>query len=113
MNAAVKKNDELKGSPSTEINKKTICVLQITRIGDVIQTCQACAKLKEVHPEIRLVLIARAQFVRPLKFITDQIFDKVYSINSSLFIDEKIPELEKLPRTRSRVQVEPIDRPSF
>ena len=86
MNTAVKETDELSSSHSTQDRTKTICVMQITRIGDLIQTCQACAELKQVHPEIRIILIAREQFIKPLKFLTDNIFDKIYSINSSLFI---------------------------
>jgi len=100
MNAAVKKTDELNNFLSTDTTSKTICVLQITRIGDLIQSCQACEELKKVHPEIRLVLIAREQFVRPLKFITDQIFDRVYLINSSMFINEKVDENIELAKEK-------------
>jgi len=60
---------------------KTVALIQITRIGDILQTCHTAQLLKINHPNFRIVLIARKQFVEPIKFIVDQTFDKVYQLD--------------------------------
>lgn len=77
MNAKVKEIHESK-------NKiHTIAIIQLTRIGDLIQTAQSVSDLKSLHPEYRLILIARSQFAKPLRFLLEQYFDKIYYLNSS------------------------------
>jgi len=89
MNIVARNNSELTKPDKLKDEKKTICVLQITRIGDLIQTFQACETLKKTHPEIRLILIARKQFAKPLDFLSKNIFDKVYLISSNLFFSNE------------------------
>jgi ADP-heptose:LPS heptosyltransferase len=54
---------------------KHFAIIQLNRIGDVIQTCQAAQLLKQEHPNIKLTLIARSSMAKNLKFLTDTIFD--------------------------------------
>ncbi len=79
MNAKVKEEVQ---SPKKHIH--TIAIVQLTRIGDLIQTAQSVADLKLLHPEYRLVLIARSQFAKPLEFLLEKYFDKIYYLNSSI-----------------------------
>lgn len=66
---------------SPETANKEIAILQITRIGDILQTCHAVRLLKINHPEYNVTLIARKQFAEPVKFLIDQIFDDVKIID--------------------------------
>lgn len=84
MNAARKVDDQF--TPD-QAEKKTLAVLQLTRFGDVIQTYQAALELKEQHPHLRLILIARKKFSGPLGFLLKNVFDKVYALD--------FPELAK------------------
>ncbi len=63
-----------------EAYQKTIALIQITRIGDLIQTYQAAESLKKHHPSYRVVLICRESFGKPLSFLLDTVFDAVYFI---------------------------------
>jgi ADP-heptose:LPS heptosyltransferase len=64
-----------------EAVKKTVAIIQITRIGDILQTCHAARLLKINHPEFETLLVARKQFIEPVKFIVDQTFDKVVALD--------------------------------
>lgn len=59
---------------------KTIAILQLTRPGDIIQSLHVFRSLKEQHPEIRLVLIARERFTKGIQFLIDQCFDRTVSL---------------------------------
>ena len=48
---------------------KTICLLQLTRIGDILQTYQAAEIFKQQYPHYKLILIARTRFAHPLSFL--------------------------------------------
>lgn len=64
----------------------TIAILQLTRFGDLLQTAQALQGFRENYPGYRIVLIARSQFAKPLSFILNETFDKVYHLDTpSLF----------------------------
>ena len=56
---------------------KTFGIIQLTRIGDVLQTYQTCELFKKSYPDVRLVLIARKQFASGLDFLLDKVFDEV------------------------------------
>lgn len=68
-------------SENQENATKTFAILQLTRLGDVIQSTIAAKALKKIRPDIRLVLIARSQFSSPLKHLTDDVFDNVIELN--------------------------------
>lgn len=59
----------------------SICLIQITRIGDILQTYQAAKQFKAEHPNIRLILIARKQFARPLDFLLKDTFEKIFYLD--------------------------------
>jgi ADP-heptose:LPS heptosyltransferase len=61
----------------TEPARKTLAIIQVTRIGDILQTAHAARLLKINHPEHKVILIARKQFVEPIDFIVKQVFDEV------------------------------------
>lgn len=79
-------------SPPSPV-EKTMAVVQMTRIGDVLQTIQVFQELREQRPEIRLVFIGREKFARPLSFMLDQVFDKVYFIDPFNFSKGKSSDL--------------------
>lgn len=85
------------------VNKnKTISIVQITRIGDLIQTYQMAKMLKEQHPEINLILIARRNFGSLLEYKLYNVFSKIYYVSLKELLTDNINEsslhesLEKL-----------------
>lgn len=68
---------------------KTISIIQLTRIGDILQTAQAVRLLKLNHPKVRVQLIARKQFAEPIKFIIDQVFDECICLDLKTSINTR------------------------
>lgn len=60
---------------------KHLAIIQVTRIGDILQTCHAARLLKINHPDIKISLIARKQFIEPIRFLVTQIFDHIHSLD--------------------------------
>lgn len=60
---------------------KNICVVQLTRLGDLIQTVQALQPLKFNRQDIHLHLVARKQFAKPLNFILESVFETISYID--------------------------------
>ncbi len=60
--------------------KKTLALIQITRIGDIIQTLHTAKAIKKFHTDYRVVLICRESMGKPLNFILKDTFDEVYYI---------------------------------
>ena len=86
-------NSELKANQNIQ---PSIALLQLTRLGDLVQTVQAVQNLKKTHPNYRIVLIARSQFANPLGFLLKKYFDKVYTLDTTLvFQDHQTSGLEK------------------
>jgi len=69
-------------SPQVDQPTATLCIVQMTRFGDIIQTAQAVEELRNSHPQYRIILIARSQFAKPLEFLLRKNFDKVYLIDT-------------------------------
>jgi len=84
---------------------KTIAVIQITRIGDLIQTYHSVASFKSKHPEHRIVLICRKQFYKPLEQILSKVFDSVYALDNEMLLTQ--PKV--LDEFLSQLQSEKID----
>ncbi|ATH06466.1 hypothetical protein BIY24_00465 [Halobacteriovorax marinus] len=62
--------------------KKTIAIVQILRLGDIIQTIQTAKSLREQHGDkYQLLLIARKQFATPLKNLIDEVFDECITVD--------------------------------
>lgn len=86
----------MKANSATNSGQPTIALLQLTRLGDLIQTVQAVANFKNAHPNYRIVLIARSQFAKPLSFALNQHFDAVYTLDTqSIFQDHETAGLSK------------------
>ncbi len=60
---------------------KHFCIVQLTRIGDLIQTYTVVKSLKKQFPNVKVTLVARAQFATPLLFLLDEVFDKIILLN--------------------------------
>jgi ADP-heptose:LPS heptosyltransferase len=85
----------MKASSATN-SHPTIALLQLTRLGDLIQTVQAVQNFKNAHPNYRMVLIARSQFAKPLNFVLNKYFDAVYTIDTqTIFQDHQTAGLSK------------------
>ena len=59
----------------------TFCIVQLTRIGDNIQTLQAVRELKKTHSNIDFILVGRQQFVNPIKHLLAKDYKKIYTID--------------------------------
>jgi ADP-heptose:LPS heptosyltransferase len=57
-----------------------IAIIQLTRIGDLIQTAQAVRQFKAENPDTEITLIARRKFGNGIFFLLETIFDEVNSI---------------------------------
>jgi ADP-heptose:LPS heptosyltransferase len=68
--------------------KKTICLVQLTRIGDVIQVLQTAIRLKETRDDIDLAFIGREKFSKPLEFLLEQVFDHIYYVNLDTILNK-------------------------
>lgn len=86
----------MKANSATNSGQPTIALLQLTRLGDLIQTVQAVQNFKNAHPNYRMVLIARSQFAKPLSFVLNKHFDAVYTLDTqSIFQDQETAGLSK------------------
>ena len=65
------------------MKSKTICIVQLTRAGDIVQTCQAVHAAKIQHPELNFVLVARKTYLKGLEFLTEQLFEKVHALDTA------------------------------
>ncbi len=71
-------------------NSCKICLIQITRTGDVLQVYQLAKMFKQTHPNIYLSLIVRSQFGNPVKFLLETVFDKLYFLDFKSLIKGNI-----------------------
>ncbi|MEX0798109.1 MAG: glycosyltransferase family 9 protein [Bacteriovoracaceae bacterium] len=83
-------------------------VIQITRIGDVLQTYQAAKQLKRERPEVELTLIARKKFAKGLGFLLDEVFTNIVYVDVKDFIPSKTSGLDQA-RQRVGSFLEEID----
>lgn len=79
-------------------NKFKMAFIQLTRIGDVIQTFTAARQLKTENPNVELTLIARKQFAHGLEFLLKDVFDNIVYFETKDFFAEK-----KLSSARAEV----------
>lgn len=86
----------MKANSAANSSHPTIALLQLTRLGDLIQTVQAVQNFKNAHPNYRMVLIARSQFAKPLNFVLNKYFDAVYTLDTqSIFQESETAGLSK------------------
>jgi len=67
------------------MSHQKICILQMTRIGDILQSYQAARQLKLENPNISLSLIARRDMAKGLIFILQDTFDDIFLFETSDF----------------------------
>ncbi len=84
---AIKKQEEKTDNGAIAL-PKTLCLIQITRMGDVIQTLMVAKELRQVHKDIRLILVARKQFAFALDFVLKEYFNKIYYMDFKSFLVE-------------------------
>ncbi len=58
----------------------TFAVIQLNRLGDLIQSHQTVKDLKRQHPNVVVKLIAREEFYKPLSFLLKEAFDDIILI---------------------------------
>ena len=75
-------------------SKKSICLVQITRFGDLIQTAFVARELKKERNDVDLYLIARSNFARPLNFLLKDLFQKIFLIDTKAIINFQNPHLQ-------------------
>lgn len=64
-------------------------VIQLTRIGDLVQTLQAARQFKAEHGNVKLSLIARRRFATGIHFLLETVFDNIYLFETSDFFGDK------------------------
>lgn len=69
-------------------------VIQLNRLGDLIQSYQAAVDLKKQHPNISLTLVARTEFGAPLRFLLTQAFDDIVLLDRKTLLKEANDNLE-------------------
>jgi ADP-heptose:LPS heptosyltransferase len=62
---------------------KRFGIIQLTRMGDLLQTYQACRDFRFSFPEVKLTLIARKEFAEPLRLILEEVFDDIVLLSKS------------------------------
>lgn len=70
----------------TEQNK--IIIIQLTRIGDLIQTYQATRQLKAEKPHLQITLVARKKFASGICFLLETVFDEIILFDTKDFFIE-------------------------
>lgn len=92
---------------------KHIVFIQLNRLGDLIQTAIAADALKRSRPEIKLSLIGRASFVRPLQFLLDSVFDHVFEVNLPQLVGQAnkglAPVLGDIKEFLAKIDAHPIN----
>lgn len=60
---------------------KSVCILQLTRAGDLIQTLQAAKDYLFFHPETKFDLIARYKISQPILFLLETFYENIFYID--------------------------------
>ena len=72
---------------------KRFGIIQLTRMGDLIQTFQACRDFKAAYQDVGLTLVARKEFAAPLKEILETVFDEVVYLSKAEIFPNGTTEL--------------------
>lgn len=63
-----------------ETQKKNVCIIQFTRIGDILQTCQSITNVQKEN--LNFILVAREKFAAPIEAIIREAFDEIVYFNT-------------------------------
>ena len=87
-----------------EPKKLKIAIIQLTRIGDLIQTAQATRQFRAENPNTEITLIARRKFSSGIKFFLETVFDEIIEFDIKDFLQQR--ELkDATSRTRNFVDM--------
>lgn len=75
-------------APEEKKSTHQMLLIQITRIGDVIQTIQAARNFKALFPDYSLDILTLKSFGKPLEFLLNDTFDNVYYLDHKEFFSE-------------------------
>ena len=70
-----------------ESRRENICIVQLTRMGDILQTYRVSLSLKKYQPESKLYLVARKKIALPLMNFLKQCFEEVFLFDIEDMID--------------------------
>lgn len=87
-----------------------IAIIQMTRMGDILQTCLAAKQITDINKDVDLHLIAREELASPLDFILKKTFKKTHFINT-----EEILKGDQLEDSLNEIsnQLRSIEEESF
>jgi ADP-heptose:LPS heptosyltransferase len=66
-----------------------LLIIQLTRIGDLIQTVQASRQFKSENPNFHLTIVARRKFASELIFLLETVFDDIILFDTKDFFIKK------------------------
>ena len=66
--------------------ERSICFVQLTRMGDLVQTYRVGLSIKKHEPDVKLYLVARKKFALPLKFLFDQCFEDIFLLDAEKMV---------------------------
>ena len=110
-NPSQEQNPEIPVEPA----KSTIAIVQILRLGDIIQTIQMAKGLRDVHgAKYRLLLVARKSFANPLRQMIDEVFDECITIDlNELTLSSQSVNLENtlnnIKKLKAKINSKPIE----
>ena len=79
---AATNNTDIETEIPPEVAKKTIAIVQILRLGDILQTVQMAEGIRAEHGDrYRLVLVARKRFANHLTEIINTVFDECITVD--------------------------------
>ena len=76
------------------MRKYKILIVQLTRIGDIIQTYQAASQTLQQRDDVEFHLLCRKAYGKPLDFMLGNVFDKVTYIDTSMFLNKDSKNLK-------------------
>lgn len=67
-----------------------VIILQLTRIGDILQTMQMVNQARQEYPNLEVSIVTRKKFSSGIKFLLEKTFNNIYEIEVlSLFENKK------------------------
>jgi ADP-heptose:LPS heptosyltransferase len=66
-----------------------IALIQLTRIGDILQAYQVIKQAKLEHPNLNFTLIGRKKFTGGLRFLLDSVCENIIEIDTKSFFEKE------------------------
>ena len=74
------------------MKSQKMLIIQLLRLGDLIQTLKAARQLKAENPSLSISILSRARFAKPLAFLLETVFDEVIYLETKDFIRESVEQ---------------------